>query len=106
MKNKLYTCKCDTGGEIILGKALVKWLNVIIIILLSGFVFVDILKVWPALLLLSLVVLCVYIPIYFQIYKEMKRAKHNDVCSKKAAFVSLPYQMQGSWFEIKRPKKK
>lgn len=102
-----YKCTCGKGGTIYLGRAVVRWMDLVIITLIFSIFFLDlkealttIREALPALLFLLIVCLCVYIPLYISLYREMREYMHSEECSKNAAIRALPYQMQGSKFEV------
>jgi len=98
-----YECICGKGGNIYLGRAFVRVIDLAILILLTLSIFSGARIPLPVILLLSLLILGVYIPLYISLYKKMRASKHSKSCSRIAAIHALPYQTQGSWFEIRKP---
>lgn len=97
-----YECVCGRGGEIYLGRAFARWMMYIVLFIPMGASLFNIKEMWPLILFFLAIIAWVYIPGYFQIYKQMKKSKHSMHCSRKAAIASLPYQTEGSWFEIRK----
>ena len=106
----VYRCNCGKGDTIVLGKCFSSWMQkfvlflllISIVISITSSTFDTIQKFLTVLLVMLPILLIVYVPIYFQIFKEMLKAGHTGICSKRVAITALPYQMQNSWFKIKK----
>ena len=94
-KKIAYECICGKGGNIYVGRAFVRVINIAILILFTLSIFLGARIPIPVILLLSIIILGVYIPMFINIYKDMRAYKHSKPCSRKAAIRALPYQTRG-----------
>lgn len=99
-----YACTCNTGGRIILGKRIVKWMTVVIVVIPLVLLLLFALHN-KAVILFLLIIVVVYGNVYRQIYYDMRKYHHDTRCSRRTAIAALPYQIRNvGGFRVIKPK--
>lgn len=99
-----YACTCNAGGRIVLGKRIVKWMTIVIVVIPLALLILFALQN-KAVILYLLIIAAVYGNVYIQIYRDMRKNRHDVACSRRTAIAALPYQIRGGGgFRVYRPK--